>query len=249
MTLDESQLATARQRLAFPLDYPTLEAARVGAERVKASMGVLKVGLELFVAEGPAAVALGSELGMSVFLDLKLHDIPATVERAVASACQLGASYLTLHAAGGPRMLEAASNRASRENTGLCLLAVTVLTSLDADDLARVGVQATPAAQAERLGKLAVDCGIGGLVCSPAEVGKLRSQLGPRPVLVTPGIRPSGSEVGDQKRVGTPTEAIQNGSSMLVVGRPVRDAADPERAALGLATEVAAALSAGARAQ
>ncbi|MGE0326643.1 MAG: orotidine-5'-phosphate decarboxylase [Polyangiaceae bacterium] len=242
MTLDASKLANARKRLAFPLDYPTLAEARSGAQRVKDSMGVLKVGLELFVAEGPAAVALGTELGMDVFLDLKLHDIPATVERAVASACALGASYLTLHAAGGPRMLEAAASRASKEDTGLCLLAVTVLTSLDHSDLQRVGVEAAPGAQAERLGRLAVECGIGGLVCSPAEVAKLRSELGSRPVLVTPGIRPAGSDAGDQKRVGTPTEAIQNGSSLLVVGRPVRDAADPSSAALALATEVAEAL-------
>ncbi len=246
MTLEASVLAAARQRLAFPLDYPTLQQARAGAERVKDSMGVLKVGLELFVAEGPAAVALGSELDMAVFLDLKLHDIPATVERAVASACQLGARYLTLHAAGGPGMLEAAANRAAKEGTGLCLLAVTVLTSLDASDLQRVGVDAAPAAQAERLGKLAVECGVGGLVCSPAEVARLRQELGPRPILVTPGIRPSGSDAGDQKRVGTPTEAIHHGSSMLVVGRPVRDAADPKSAAHALACEVAEALGAGA---
>lgn len=244
MTLEPSELAEARQRLAFPLDYPNLEAAREGAQRVQASMGVLKVGLELFVAEGPAAVALGGDLDMAVFLDLKLHDIPATVERAVASACQLGVRYLTLHAAGGPRMLEAAASRAAKEGTDLCLLAVTVLTSLDASDLARVGIDAEPALQAERLGKLAVECGVGGLVCSPAEVGKLRSELGPRPVLVTPGIRPAGSDVGDQKRVGTPTEAIRSGSSLLVVGRPVRDASDPESAARALATEVAEALGA-----
>ncbi|MCB9590409.1 MAG: orotidine-5'-phosphate decarboxylase [Polyangiaceae bacterium] len=242
MTLEASKLASARKRLAFPLDYPTLAEARSGAQRIKDSMGVLKVGLELFVAEGPAAVTLGAELGMDVFLDLKLHDIPATVERAVASACALGARYLTLHAAGGPRMLEAAASRATKENSGLCLLAVTVLTSLDQSDLERVGVSASPGEQAERLGKLAVECGVGGLVCSPAEVAKLRSELGPRPVLVTPGIRPAGSDVGDQKRVGTPTEAIQNGSSLLVVGRPVRDAADPQSAALALATEVAEAL-------
>jgi len=228
-----------RDRLAFPLDYPSLEEARRGAERVVASTGVLKVGLELFVREGPAAVRLGEELGASVFLDLKLHDIPETVERAVASACGLGVRYLTLHACGGPRMLEGAARRVEKEKSSLTLLAVTVLTSLDDADLRAVGVNEGPGAQALRLAKLAVSAGVKGLVSSAAEVRQLREVLGPEIVLVTPGIRPADSAGGDdQKRVGTPTSAIRDGSSVLVVGRPIRDAADPAAAARRILDEI-----------
>lgn len=233
-----------KQRLAFALDYPTLAEARAGAARVAEIVGVLKVGLELFVAEGPPAVKLGAELGVDVFLDLKLHDIPETVERAVATAGQLGAKLLTLHAAGGPRMLEAAAKRARLEGAGLKLLAVTVLTSLDADDLSATGVTAAPAEHVRRLAQLATQHGIDGLVCSTAEVGSLRQALGPAPILVTPGIRPAGAAAGDQKRVGTPAAALREGSNLLVVGRPIRDAADPAAAARAILTEMSQALAA-----
>ena len=232
-----------RDQLAFALDYPTLAEAEAGAERVRDVVGVLKVGLELFVAEGPAAARLGAKLGTKLFLDLKLHDIPETVERAVATAGQLGASLLTLHAAGGPRMLEAAATRAQREGTGLKLLAVTVLTSLDAADLAATGVSATPAEHVLRLGKLARASGIHGLVCSTSEVRALRDALGAEAILVTPGIRPAGAAAGDQKRVGTPASALRDGSSLLVVGRPIRDAADPAAAARSILAEMSGALA------
>ncbi len=232
-----------RDRLAFALDYPTLAEASVGAQRVAGVVGVLKVGLELFVAEGPAAARLGAELKSRVFLDLKLHDIPETVERAVATAGQLGASYLTLHAAGGPRMLEAAAQRAEREGAGLKLLAVTVLTSLDESDLKAIGVASSPSEQVLRLGKLSRSLGIHGLVCSTAEVRALREALGPEAILVTPGIRPAGAAVGDQKRVGTPASALRDGSSLLVVGRPIRDAADPVAAAQSILEEMSGALA------
>jgi orotidine-5'-phosphate decarboxylase len=232
-----------RDRLAFALDYPTLAEAEAGAARVVESAGVLKVGLELFIAEGAAAVKLGSKLGARVFLDLKLHDIPETVERAVATAGQLGASFLTLHASGGPRMLEAAAQRAQREAAGLKLLAVTVLTSLDAADLVATGVSAAPNDHVLRLAKLATSSGVPGLVCSTAEVGALRSALGPDVILVTPGIRPAGAAAGDQKRVGTPASALRDGSSLLVVGRPIRDAADPAAAARSILLEMSGALA------
>jgi orotidine-5'-phosphate decarboxylase len=227
-----------RERLAFALDYPTLAEARAGAALVAPVVGVLKVGLELFVAEGPAAVRLGAELGSQVFLDLKLHDIPETVERAVATAGQLGARYLTLHAQGGPRMLQAAASRAEKEGAGLKLLAVTVLTSLDAADLLAVGVAASPAEHALRLGKLARSAGVHGLVCSTAEVAALRAALGPEALLVTPGIRPLGAAANDQKRVGTPASALRDGASLLVVGRPIRDANDPAAAARAILQEM-----------
>lgn len=232
---------SARDRLAFALDYPSLDAARKGAAQVAESAGVLKVGLELFVREGPAAVKLGHELGCDVFLDLKLHDIPETVGRAVASAASLGVRYLTLHAAGGPRMLEVAA--ATAKGHDLTLLAVTVLTSLDAADLQAVGVTSPPEAQALRLARVAVDAGVSGLVCSPAEVGLLRRELGRDVVLVTPGIRPAGPGDDDQKRVATPVKAIRDGASLLVVGRPIRDAAEPAAAARAIVEQIAGALA------
>jgi orotidine-5'-phosphate decarboxylase len=232
-----------RSRLAFALDYPTLADARRGAALVRDSVGVLKVGLELFVREGPAAVELGRELGCDVFLDLKLHDIPETVERAVASAAALGVRYLTLHTAGGPKMLEKAAARA--RGSDLVLLGVTVLTSLDAADLAAIGIQDEPSAQALRLARLGSAAGLGGFVCSAAEVSRLRGALGSGAVLVTPGIRPPGPAGDDQKRTGTPAGAIRDGSSLLVVGRPIRDAPDPAAAAARIADEIVEAERAG----
>lgn len=232
----------ARQRLAFPLDYSNLEEARRGAERVAAYVGVLKVGLELFVKAGPPAVRLGHELDRDVFLDLKLHDIPATVEAAVASAASHGVKYLTVHAFGGPDMIERAVRAAERESPDLVILVVTVLTSLSDADLAALSIGQSASAEALRLAKMAREAGARGFVCSPAEVGALRSAVGPEAVLVTPGIRPRGAAAGDQKRTGTPGDAIRAGASMLVVGRPIRDAADPAAAARGVLEEISDAL-------
>jgi orotidine-5'-phosphate decarboxylase len=233
-----------RNRLAFALDYPSLDAARVGVRATSEFAGVIKVGLELFISHGSAAVQLGKEFGCDVFLDLKLHDIPETVERAVACAAGQGVRYLTVHAAGGARMLEQAAERAQKENTGLQLLAVTLLTSLDATDLNALGVAEPPDRHVQRLARLARAAGIPGLVCSSAEVGALRQLLGPDVILVTPGIRPAGSSGGDdQKRVGTPRAAIEAGASLLVVGRPIRDAAEPKAAARAIVTEIAEALA------
>jgi orotidine-5'-phosphate decarboxylase len=233
-------IGNARRKVAFALDYPTLREARIGAAVVAAEVGVLKVGLELFVREGPSSAQLPRELGCEGFLDLKLHDIPETVDRAVANACQLGVRYLTLHAGGGPRMMEQAAQRVERENVELTLLGVTVLTSLDQTDLAAMGIAATPSEQALRLARLARSSGLGGCVCSVTEVGGLRQALGPDFLLVTPGIRlssPPGSD--DQKRVGRPRDAILAGSSLLVVGRPIRDAVSPAQVAASIVQEVA----------
>ena len=240
----ENERHPARNKLAYALDFPSFALAEEGAARVAHAVGVLKVGLELFVSEGPRAVQLGQKLGCDVFLDLKLHDIPETVERAVAAAAAHGVRYLTLHAAGGPKMLAAAARRAECENTGLTLLAITVLTSLDASDLAAVGVAADPSSQALRLAQLAHAEGIPGMVCSAVEVASLRAALGPRAVLVTPGIRPATSAGSDdQKRTGTPASAVRAGSSLLVVGRPIRDAADPGAAAAAICDEIQSALA------
>lgn len=232
----------ARARLAFALDYPNVDAALSGVSLVRESVGVAKIGLELFIHGGPAAVTAVRALGCEVFLDLKLHDIPETVDRAVGRACQLGVRYLTLHASGGPRMLEQAAARVTRENVNLTLLAVTVLTSLDSPDLRAVGFSEDPAALALRLGGLARAAGVGGCVCSPAEVGALRRALGPEMVLATPGIRPAGGASDDQKRTGGVEQAIRDGASLLVVGRPIRDANDPAQAARGLVAQIQAAL-------
>ncbi len=228
----------ARRRLAFPLDFPSATEARAGAARVASAVGVLKVGLELFVREGPAAVGIGADLGLDVFLDLKLHDIPETVERAVRSASALGVRYLTVHAAGGRAMLSRAAIAASEAPRPLTLLAVTVLTSLDADDLAAQGIGETPAEHVLRVARLAWDAGIRGFVSSAAEAAALRRALGPEAFLVTPGIRPSSTIAGDQKRIATPTQAIADGADLLVVGRPIRDAADPLDAARAVVAEI-----------
>jgi orotidine-5'-phosphate decarboxylase len=214
--------------------------------RIAPEVGVLKVGFELFLGEGPAAVDACRESGCSVFLDLKLSDIPETVRRATASATALGAKYLTLHATGGPRMLEAAANEVARSQSDLTLLAVTVLTSLDESDLGQTGVEGPVEAQVLRLARLAQQCGVGGLVSSPKELGTLRRELGGEMVLVTPGIRPAGfAKTDDQKRVSTPSDAIRAGANLLVVGRPIRDAGDPAQAARSIVEEIAQAQAAG----
>lgn len=227
------------RRIAFPLDVATAPDARALAARVAPHVGVLKIGLELFVAEGPHVLSLGREHDRPVFLDLKLHDIPETVERAVASAAAHGVRYLTVHAAGGPEMLRRAAARAERESGGeLTILAVTVLTSMSDDDLRAVGVSAPAQDQVRGLAKLAWDNGVRGFVCSPLEVAMLRATLGPDAVLVVPGVRPAGASAGDQKRVATPGAAIRAGADLLVIGRPIRDAADPAAAAAAIAREI-----------
>jgi orotidine-5'-phosphate decarboxylase len=232
-----------RRKIAFALDYPTLDEARAGAARVKDEVGVLKVGLELFAKEGPAALGLGRELGLSVFADLKLHDIPETVERAIGSVASFGAKFVTVHASGGAAMLARAVERAAKDGDGLLVLAVTVLTSLDASDLAAQSIPGSPAEHALRLAKMAWSAGVRAFVCSANEVGALRAALGPDAFLVTPGIRPAGAGSQDQKRVATPAGAIAAGADLLVVGRPIRDASDPAAAARAIAKEIESALA------
>jgi orotidine-5'-phosphate decarboxylase len=230
-------------RIVFALDLPNVDDARRAALAVREAVGMLKVGLELFVAAGPAAVALGREAERPVFLDLKLCDIPETVERAVGSACALGARILTVHASGGAPMLRRAVQRAEREGTGLAIAAVTVLTSLDAEDLAQVGVAPDVGAHTLRLARLAFDQGVRTFVCSPRELRAIRAALGADVTLITPGVRATteGARADDQKRVATAAQAIQDGADWLVVGRPIRDAADPLAAARALAREASLA--------
>lgn len=225
-------------KLFVALDTPSLADACALAERVKDAADGLKVGLELFVSEGPNAVRTLAREGLPIFLDLKLHDIPETVERAVARAGALGASLLTVHASGSPAMLERAVKRAASEGGALRVVAVTVLTSFDVADLAAVGVARDPAAQALLLARMAQNAGVDAFVCSPHEVGALREALGPDVMLITPGVRPLGDASGDQKRVDTPEGAVARGASAVVVGRPIRDAADPRAAAERIARAI-----------
>jgi len=228
----------AKSRIALALDVPDLKTAQVLIEQTRASVGVFKVGLELFTAVGPAAVRLVHDTGAKCFLDLKLHDIPATMARSVGRANEMGISYLTIHAAAGSESLSAAEEQSGATH----LLAVTVLTSLDELALEEIGLVGNPNAAANRLARLAWDSGIRGFVTSPHECAALRDALGPRAFLVTPGVRPAGAEVGDQKRVMTPRDAIDAGSDLLVVGRPIRDAADPSAAAQAILEQVDAVI-------
>ena len=231
-------------RIVYALDFPSLADARAGAERVRGCVGVLKVGLELYVKEGPAALTALREGGAALFADLKLHDIPETVERAIASLAPSGARFVTVHAACGAAMLKRAVARAERETSGgLMVLAVTVLTSLDGADLEAQGISGGAAEHALRLARVAWTAGVRGFVCSPAEVGRLRSELGPEATLITPGVRPAGSATNDQKRIATPEQAICEGADYVVVGRPIRDAAEPALAARSIAREIDAGLA------
>jgi orotidine-5'-phosphate decarboxylase len=223
---------TNRDRLCAALDFPTWEAAESFARAVAPEVGMLKVGLELFAAEGPFAVRAAAALGRPVFLDLKLHDIPNTVEGAARSAVASGASLLTVHASGGAEMIRAAVRGAGPL---VRVLAVTVLTSLDADALDEVGIAGPPTEAVVRLARLAVGSGAVGLVCSPLEVAAVRKALGAAPLLVVPGVRPPGAAKGDQARVATPAEAVRAGADVLVIGRPLRDARDPAAAARAIA--------------
>jgi orotidine-5'-phosphate decarboxylase len=221
------------------IDVPTLDRARALAVAVRESVGMIKVGLELFVEAGPAALALGREIERPVFLDLKLHDIPETVDRAVARAAALGAKMLTVHAGGGRAMLRRAVERADKEGAGLSITAVTVLTSLDAKDLGDAGVGDSVAEHVERLARLAWGEGVRSFVCSPHEAALLRRVLGPEATLVTPGVRGAdAAPADDQKRTMSAGEAVTAGASWVVVGRPIRDAADPAAAARAIAREV-----------
>jgi len=232
----------ARERLIVALDVPDARAASLLIDRLDDTCAWFKVGLELFVAAGPAVLEPILRRGYSVFLDLKLHDIPNTVAGAVRSAAGLGARMLTVHASGGPAMLAAAGEALAGVANPPQLLAVTVLTSMDEMQLNGVGVHRSPADQVELLARMGLDCGIRGFVCSPQEVAALRALTGPAGTLVIPGIRPAGGAAGDQKRTATPADALRNGASYLVVGRPITQASDPAKAAERILAEMAAAL-------
>jgi orotidine-5'-phosphate decarboxylase len=231
----------ARKRLIVALDVPDAASAATLVGQLEKTCQWFKVGLELFVAAGPAVIEPLVARGHSVFLDLKLFDIPNTVAAAVRSASALGVKMITLHAAGGPAMLAAARATLDGVADPPELLAVTVLTSMDQAQVNAVGLDRSPAGQVELLARMGLQAGIRGFVCSPQEVASLRVLTGPEGVLVIPGIRPAGAEAGDQKRIATPAEALRQGASYLVVGRPITQAPDPAEAAEAILKEMAEA--------
>ncbi len=237
--------ANAAARIFVALDTPDMaHAEKLVAQVGKTGIG-LKVGLEFFTAQGREGVRQLIEHAPAnrLFLDLKFHDIPNTVAAAVRAAVPLQPFMMNVHAAGGPAMMRAAVDAAGNESAkhGLSkplVIAVTVLTSLDAKDLAAIGVGASPADQVKRLAALAQDCGLDGVVCSAEEAAALRKLCGPKFRLVVPGIRPKGAAVGDQKRVMGPAEALAAGADDLVIGRPITESADPAQAVAAIAAEI-----------
>lgn len=234
-------IVLARERLIVALDVPDSRSAMRLVAELQGTCNWFKVGLELFVAAGPAVLAPIIARGHNVFLDLKLHDIPNTVAGAVRAAAALGVQMLTIHAAGGPVMLAAAKNALGGTKNPPVLLAVTVLTSMDAEQLHSVGVACSPSSQVEALARMGIEAGIQGFVCSSQEVAAIRSLAGPEGVLVIPGIRPTGAAIGDQRRISGPAEALRQGASYLVVGRPITQAANPAEAAQAILEEMAEA--------
>lgn len=213
------------------LDFPDAASALTMAEQLSPAQCRVKVGKELFTAAGPQVVEALQEKGFEVFLDLKFHDIPNTAAGAVRSAAELGVWMVNVHAGGGRRMMEACREAlSSRAGSVPLLTAVTVLTSLEQEDLQEVGVDIEPMVQVQRLARLTQECGLDGVVCSAREAKALRSALGEEFLLVTPGIRPADSNPDDQKRILAPQQAIENGSSYLVVGRPITSATEPAQA-------------------
>jgi len=220
-----------RERIIVALDTDAHTALAL-ARTLQGKVEWLKVGMTLYYAEGPEIVTQLREMGFKIFVDLKLHDIPHQVEGAAREISRLGASMFTVHASGGSAMMAAAVKGAceSSQECGLDtpdVIAVTVLTSLDDAALADIGVVGSSAGQVERLAALARQAGVQGVVCSPLEAARMRELLGPEALVVTPGVRPAGSDAGDQSRVATPRAAVEAGASHLVIGRPITAAKEP----------------------
>jgi orotidine-5'-phosphate decarboxylase len=221
------------ERLVIAVDVSDRDAILRLADTLHGTAGVLKIGLQAFIANGPSIVRELVQRGERVFLDLKIHDIPNTAKHAIGEAASLGASIATVHAAGGESML-----RACNHDT-LLVLGVTVLTSLTEADLLQIGFGGSAVANAVRLAQLARHSGLRGVVASPLEIAPIREACGEGFVILTPGIRPAGSDAGDQRRTMTPGEAIRAGADYIVVGRPITNAADPRSAALRVVEEMA----------
>lgn len=226
-------------KLILALDLPDRESALKILDELRGKLEWVKIGLQMYLKYGADFVREVSGMGFKIFLDLKLFDIPNTVASAVESVSVLPVSMLTIHASGGREMMRRAVESAADRNPELLILGVTVITSFDADSLAETGVELEPEWQVEKLAKLAVDSGLKGLVCSPLEIEGLRSILPEDTVLVTPGIRPSGSSADEQKRIMTPADAARAGSDFIVVGRPILKAENPAFAVSKILEEIA----------
>jgi orotidine-5'-phosphate decarboxylase len=244
MTLTSSRSSTGYAPVAVALDAPDLAVLADWTARVAPVVSTVKVGLEVFCRDGASAVTTARAAaesvghpGIGIFLDLKLHDIPATVRGAAAAVAPLAPDYLTVHAAGGAEMVAAAVDALP----GTRITAVTVLTSLDDSALAAIGLAGSAREAAVRLAQLAVAAGARAIVCSPQEVAAIRAVVPEDITLITPGVRPAGSAVDDQRRVATPAHALADGADLLVIGRPITGAADPGVAARMIAAEIAGA--------
>lgn len=236
-------VTTLSDKIFCALDTPSLKLALGLVDSLKGSVGGIKLGLEFFSSQGPEGVKKIVAAGIPVFLDLKLHDIPNTVAKTITQLVPLAPRMMTIHAQGGLGMMKAAADATieAAESAGVekpLLLAVTVLTSLNDDDLSSLGIDAGSADQVIRLAELALKAGLKGVVCSPVEIGVLRNNFGSDLTLVVPGIRPAGIKTGDQKRVMTPREAITAGADFLVIGRPITSADDPATAAAAIAASL-----------
>lgn len=228
----QNESAQPNPKLIVALDFSSLHEISSAAHTLQHHVDWFKLGLEIFAAEGPRAIESIRNLNKFVFLDLKLHDIPRTVERSVAAAAKHNVNMLTIHASGGRDMIKAAANAAGEYgNNQLTIVAVTTLTSLNQADLTELGIQRPLLDHTLAIGQLAIQSGAHGLVCSPLEIAEFRRILGHSPTLVTPGIRSPDDATGDQKRTATPAQAVAAGSSFLVVGRPILAAPDPVAAA------------------
>ncbi|HEY1526864.1 MAG TPA: orotidine-5'-phosphate decarboxylase [Candidatus Angelobacter sp.] len=234
-TLASPASSGMRERLIVALDVSSAGEAQKLVARIGDAAGIYKIGLQLFTAEGPGVVRDLVSSGRKIFLDLKLHDIPNTVAHAVKSAAELGVHMLTVHASGGAAMLRAAAEAAGGR---LNILGVTVLTSLNDEDMQEIGVSGRVADQVVRMAALAKTAGCQGIVASPRESLQVRKSLGEGFAIVTPGVRPAGAEVNDQQRIATPAQAISNGASHIVVGRPITHASDPAQAAQAIISEM-----------
>jgi orotidine-5'-phosphate decarboxylase len=230
-----SQFSGDRAPIAVAIDTPDRETAALWSNAVSPYVQLVKIGLELFCRTGPDIVnVVRGGTGVGLFLDLKLHDIPNTVAGAASAVARLKPTYLTVHATGGAAMIRAAVDAAP----DVRIAAVTVLTSLDEDAMYAIGLRGPASDAAKRLAVLAVGAGARALVCSPHEVAALRAEVGPDVVLITPGVRPAGSDVGDQARVATPAQALADGADLLVIGRPITGDPDPRTAAARIAASL-----------
>ena len=219
-----------KTEVILALDVETQEQAKIILDQTGEQLSWIKIGLQTYLRDGPDFIRYLADNGKRIFLDLKLHDIPNTMAKALESLSRLPVELLTLHASAGPEALQRCAEFARDSMPSVTLLGVTVLTSMNEDNLRSVGISASSEQQVERLAKMATDVGIGGIVCSPLELSRLRGIVPSETILVTPGIRPSGSETGDQKRIMTPKQAQQAGANFLVIGRPILSSPNPAQA-------------------